>query len=67
MNILLGLLGVKAGQLHGGLSQSQRIHALTAFKAEQLDVLVCTDLASRGLDIEGVLTVSKEITDVIFV
>ncbi|CAD5209313.1 unnamed protein product [Bursaphelenchus xylophilus] len=57
LNILLGLLGVKIGQLHGGLTQAQRIHALTAFKAEQLDVLVCTDLASRGLDIEGVLTV----------
>ncbi|CAD5206484.1 unnamed protein product [Bursaphelenchus okinawaensis] len=57
MNVLLGLLGVKVGQLHGGLTQAQRIHALTEFKAEQLDVLVCTDLASRGLDIEGVLTV----------
>ncbi|KAI6178057.1 DEAD box polypeptide 27 [Aphelenchoides besseyi] len=57
MNILLGLLGVKVAQLHGGLTQSQRVQALTAFKKQEVDVLLCTDLAARGLDIEGVLTV----------
>lgn len=58
MHILLGLLGVKVGQLHGGLTQSQRVKALSDFKSQEIDVLLCTDLAARGLDIEGVMTVS---------
>ncbi|VDL72194.1 unnamed protein product [Nippostrongylus brasiliensis] len=57
MHILLGLLGVKAGQMHSSLSQAQRIEALSKFKRREIDVLVSTDLASRGLDIEGVQTV----------
>ncbi|KAL6730826.1 hypothetical protein Aduo_001759 [Ancylostoma duodenale] len=57
MHILLGLLGLKAGQMHSSLSQAQRIEALSKFKKREIDVLVSTDLASRGLDIEGVQTV----------
>ncbi|KAJ1361078.1 hypothetical protein KIN20_020255 [Parelaphostrongylus tenuis] len=57
MHILLGLLGLKAGQMHSSLSQAQRIEALSKFKRREIDVLVSTDLASRGLDIEGVQTV----------
>jgi ATP-dependent RNA helicase DDX27 len=58
-HILLGLLGVKVGQLHGGLTQTQRFKALSDFKSQSVDVLVCTDLAARGLDIEGVMTVIR--------
>ena len=61
MLILLGLFGVRVGQLHGGLSQSQRVEALAAFKRQELDVLICTDLAARGLDIEGVQTVGNKV------
>ena len=57
MHVLLGLLGVKCAQLHGSLSQTVRVQSLQKFKTQEIDVLVCTELAARGLDIEGVLTV----------
>lgn len=58
MNILLGLLGVEIAQLHGGISQVQRIENLYAFKQQKGVKIICaTELAARGLDIEGVTTV----------
>ncbi|SCV03534.1 LAMI_0H08922g1_1 [Lachancea mirantina] len=51
LRIILGLLGMKAGELHGSLSQEQRIQSVNSFKALEIPVLICTDLASRGLDI----------------
>jgi superfamily II DNA/RNA helicase len=43
--------GITARPLHGGLSQGARTQALAAFKANEIKVLVGTDLAARGLDI----------------
>jgi ATP-dependent RNA helicase RhlE len=46
--------GVKAESIHGDKSQRDRMKALDAFKAGELDVLVATDVAARGLDVAGV-------------
>ena len=45
--------GIRAVAIHGNKSQSQRVKALTAFKKGQSQVLVATDIAARGLDIEA--------------
>jgi ATP-dependent RNA helicase RhlE len=48
----LGRHGVLAGRIHGNRSQSQRTQALGAFKAGRTPVLVATDIAARGIDVE---------------
>ena len=57
LHIMLGLLGVRVGELHGNMSQPQRLETLKRFKNEELDVLLATDVAARGLDTSGVKTV----------
>jgi len=46
--------GFNAGALHGDLAQSIRTETLEAFKQGQIDLLVCSDVAARGIDIKGV-------------
>jgi superfamily II DNA/RNA helicase len=50
-----GLLerGYRAGALHGDLPQVVRERVMRSFRKGKLDVLVCTDVAARGLDIAG--------------
>ncbi|WP_083196053.1 DEAD/DEAH box helicase [Arcobacter porcinus] len=49
----LMLDGIKASCIHGDIRQSSRALALRKFKEKELQVLVCTDIAARGIDIEN--------------
>jgi ATP-dependent RNA helicase RhlE len=44
--------GIRAAAIHGNRSQSQRIRALNDFKAGRVSILVATEVAARGIDIE---------------
>ncbi|WP_435886295.1 DEAD/DEAH box helicase [Streptomyces rochei] len=46
--------GFASGAVHGDLGQGAREQALRAFRNGKVDVLVCTDVAARGIDVEGV-------------
>jgi superfamily II DNA/RNA helicase len=46
--------GFAAGAVHGDLGQGAREQALRAFRNGKVDVLVCTDVAARGIDVENV-------------
>ncbi|KAL8686071.1 MAG: hypothetical protein Q9218_007368, partial [Villophora microphyllina] len=57
VRILFSLFNIKAAELHGDMSQEQRLSALTSFREGKVSHLLATDVASRGLDIKGVDTV----------
>lgn len=46
--------GFRAGQIHGDMEQSDRMATLDRFKSDAINILVCSDVAARGLDIKGV-------------
>jgi superfamily II DNA/RNA helicase len=46
--------GIRAGALHGNLAQPARTRALAAFAAGTVPVLVATDIAARGLHVDGI-------------
>ncbi len=50
----LQLLGINALAIHGGYSQDRRSRTMSKFHSKDFEVLVCTDVAARGLDIKGV-------------
>jgi ATP-dependent RNA helicase DDX27 len=57
IRIIFGLFGFKAAELHGNMTQEQRIASVEAFRARTATHLLATDVASRGLDIKGVESV----------
>ena len=50
----LNVAGVKAASIHGNKSQNQRERALDSFRGGRARVLVATDVAARGLDVDGI-------------
>ncbi len=46
--------GINARVIHGGLDQKKRMRIIEDFHKKRINVLVCTDVAARGLDIKGV-------------
>ncbi|MDO8517458.1 MAG: DEAD/DEAH box helicase [Nanoarchaeota archaeon] len=47
-------LGIDTLSIHGGYSQNQRSRAMSYFASGRIPVLICTDIAARGLDIKGI-------------
>ena len=50
----LGLSGIEARAIHGNKSQSARTEALSEFRKGSCRVLVATDIAARGIDVDGI-------------
>lgn len=50
----LGRRGFSVGAVHGDLNQQARERALAKFRRGDINVLVCTDVAARGIDVDGV-------------
>ncbi|MGV9776021.1 DEAD/DEAH box helicase [Streptosporangium sp. NPDC003464] len=50
----LAQVGIKAGGLHGGKRQNQRTRILAEFKEGAINVLVCTDVAARGIHVDNI-------------
>ncbi|MFW6014264.1 MAG: DEAD/DEAH box helicase [Candidatus Nanoarchaeia archaeon] len=50
----LNFNGIESIAIHGGFTQSKRTQTMNSFKNQKVKVLVCTDVAARGLDIPGV-------------
>ncbi|CAO2822476.1 unnamed protein product [Amaranthus hypochondriacus] len=54
LSVMLRNLGLRAVPINGRMTQAKRLGALNKFKAGECNILICTDVASRGLDIRSV-------------
>ena len=54
LNILLSGRGYNVNCLHGDMEQAQRSRVMNAFRRGEIDILVATDVAARGLDVDDV-------------
>ena len=50
----LAAAGIVASAIHGNKSQSQRVQTMNAFRAGRTRVLIATDIAARGIDVDGI-------------
>lgn len=50
-------MGLKVGEMHSDLEQSQRDHIMHEFKNNRVNILVATDIVSRGIDIDDITLV----------
>ncbi len=50
----LAVSGLRVAAMHGNKSQSQRERILKAFRSAAIDILIATDIAARGIDIDGI-------------
>jgi ATP-dependent RNA helicase DDX27 len=55
LHIMLGLMSIRIGELHGDLTQLNRLEALKKFQSGESDVLIVTDVAARGKFMKVVL------------
>lgn len=54
ISIALKRMGLNIGEMHSNLSQSERDEIMYRFKSRQIDILVATDILSRGIDIDDI-------------
>jgi ATP-dependent RNA helicase RhlE len=54
INHRLDRAGIKSIAIHSGRTQGQRSRAMEGFKANKFQVMVATDIAARGIDVEGI-------------
>ena len=54
LNKVLRQNGYRSGEIHGDMEQSERLKELDRFKSGEVNILVASDVAARGLDIKGV-------------
>ena len=55
--ILFTMFGLKAVEVHGNMTQQERMEGIELFQSGKVDYLLCTDLVARGLDIPAVKAV----------
>lgn len=57
LKIIFSLLDLKSAEIHGNLTQRQRLESLQQFKEGEVNYLICTNLVARGIDVPCVETV----------
>ncbi|CAG9334484.1 unnamed protein product [Blepharisma stoltei] len=61
--LYLKQLNFKVGEIHGGMDQHLRLRSLESFQAGETEILIATDLAARGLDLEIDTVINMHIPD----
>lgn len=56
-NSLFAIFGLSAAQVHGNMSQTERVEAIDKFQKGEVDYLLATDLIARGLDLPSIAAV----------